>query len=629
MNALRRWLDNIPYDNADQRSDAFWLQVAALIAFGCSALALVGIAPVAYDVGILLVTTIGVCAACGITVIMLRRGDLSTARMTFVFGIFGMITLSNIRASGPLGVEASLFALIIGVGGFVLSPRQLISLSVIAFVSLPVIVVFRWSNWVNSPEITVWVSGLLGYMLVCAATSVFVYLTKRGVTRALERNAIHEAALRDKNLDLMREIVERREAQRLTEKQARELEMLLEVSNVMGATPDLTRFMTGVIEHLKRIVGVDGAMLLEDDRNGVIQPVFAYGPDDYQAFVSAIDWTQLLAIDPDAHRLVELQQVVLIGDLLSSDPLSQLRVTNFTGAGISLPDCTRAQIFTPLIRDSKVVGALVISSATPNLYHAGHIPLFRTIAASVSAALERMRLHESAVSAAALGERSRIARELHDSVSQSLFGIVLGLRTIKHTVDIGTMPGEEQLNYVNMLAEAALNDTRALVFELRPEYIEREGLLAAIDKQARTLGARHQIAVETQLPPTEPVLPLKTKEALYRITLEAIQNALKHAAATRIDLHIMLEGPPVQTDGVVTTPLRICVRDNGRGFDPAVEKQGHYGMLTMRERAAQINASIIVDSTPGSGAEVRIELLSTSNTPRTGMRRVRLEPVTA
>jgi signal transduction histidine kinase len=345
--------------------------------------------------------------------------------------------------------------------------------------------------------------------------------------------------------------------------------------------------------------------------------------------VAASDWARIIEIDPDGRRLVTEQQVIVIGDLLAPDADSRQRLALLSGAMAGIPECARSQIYVPLIRAGKVTGALVVVSGKPNLYKHSHIPLFRTLAASVSAALERMHFYEDAVSAAALGERSRIARELHDSVSQSLFGILLGLRTIKHTIDSGSTPSDEQVGYVNALAEAALNDTRALVFELRPEYLEREGFLAAIDKQARTLGARHQIEMRTKLPPAEPSLPLKTKEALYRITVEAIQNALKHAAATRIEVEIEVDpAQPSKPSGAGTrTPLRILVRDNGRGFDPRAVGQGHFGLLTMRERAAQIDACVSINSAPGAGAEILIELHENRPPPGATMRRVRLEPV--
>src|SRR5213078_3825441 len=136
---------------------------------------------------------------------------------------------------------------------------------------------------------------------------------------------------------------------------------------------------------------------------------------------------------------------------------------------------------------------------------------------------------------AALEERQRLARELHDSVSQALFGISLGARTARALLAQDPARAAEPIDYVQSLAEAGLAEMRALIFELRPESLESEGLVAAISKQAAALRARHQIEVRADLG-AEPALPLERKEALYRIAQEATHNTVKHARAGAIDL---------------------------------------------------------------------------------------------
>jgi signal transduction histidine kinase len=120
-----------------------------------------------------------------------------------------------------------------------------------------------------------------------------------------------------------------------------------------------------------------------------------------------------------------------------------------------------------------------------------------------------------------LEERQRLARELHDSVSQALYGIALGARTARKRLDSDPSNLAEPLDYVLTLAEAGLTEMRALIFELRPDSIETEGLVAALGRQVAATRARYGVAVNAELA-DEPEVPVATKEALYRIAQEAM-----------------------------------------------------------------------------------------------------------
>jgi len=217
--------------------------------------------------------------------------------------------------------------------------------------------------------------------------------------------------------------------------------------------------------------------------------------------------------------------------------------------------------------------------------------------------LERARLVEGEKAAsqarAALEERQRLARELHDSVSQALYGIALGSQTALAALgeDRDVAAGAQATQYVLSLAEAALAEMRALIFELRPESLQQEGLVGALERHAASLRARHALEVEAQLG-TEPALPLETKEALYRIAQEGMHNAVKHAHARRLQLRLE------QRDGAV----RLEVADEGVGFDAQRVYPGHLGLVSMRERAAAAGAELHIESAPGHGTRVTVQL---------------------
>jgi signal transduction histidine kinase len=215
----------------------------------------------------------------------------------------------------------------------------------------------------------------------------------------------------------------------------------------------------------------------------------------------------------------------------------------------------------------------------------------------LSAASSELQIKEAQLEVAALEERQRLARELHDSVSQALYGIALGARTAQAQLDSDSKKLAEPLAYIISLADAGLAEMRALIFELRPESLRKEGLVAALEKQAEAVEARNEIRIQTELG-EEPNIPLDAKQALYRIAQEALQNTVKHAHASTVEIMLKWEG-----EGLV-----LAVRDDGDGFDPGREYPGHLGLQSMRERAEKIGGKIQITSQPGSGSLVRVTL---------------------
>ncbi len=151
-------------------------------------------------------------------------------------------------------------------------------------------------------------------------------------------------------------------------------------------------------------------------------------------------------------------------------------------------------------------------------------------------------LYEQAQKLAALQERQRLARELHDSVSQALYGISLWAHTAREALESSEPEqAEAAIEDVLTLAEAGLAEMHALIFELRPESLETEGLVAALTKQVEVLRARYKLIVEADLA-DELDLSLERKEALYRIAQEALHNIVKHARASNVVLRLARQG---------------------------------------------------------------------------------------
>jgi signal transduction histidine kinase len=247
----------------------------------------------------------------------------------------------------------------------------------------------------------------------------------------------------------------------------------------------------------------------------------------------------------------------------------------------------------PLIYRRKLIGLLSLDHEDPNRFNEHDARLVLAFADQAALAIENARLYQRAQDLAALEERQRLARELHDSVSQAIYGIALGAQTARALLERDPSKAAEPLDYILSLAEAGLAEMRALIFELRPESLEVEGLTAALTKQAAAVQARHAIQVETQLC-DEPQAPVEMKESLYRVAQEALQNVVKHAHASRIDLRLSQE----------SETLTLEVRDNGEGFDTGASYPGHLGLNSMRERISQVGGEMVIESAPGHGSYI-------------------------
>ncbi|MBZ0292121.1 MAG: GAF domain-containing protein, partial [Anaerolineae bacterium] len=258
---------------------------------------------------------------------------------------------------------------------------------------------------------------------------------------------------------------------------------------------------------------------------------------------------------------------------------------------------------------NRLLGAFGIDHDTPRQYSESEKRMMNALGELISAAVERIRLQQETQAAkekaerlaaqaqqlAALEERTRLARELHDSVSQALYGIGLGAQTAQRFLDKDPALVRESVEYVLALAEAGLAEMRALIFELRPESLENEGLIVALTKQCASLQARHGITVQLDLC-DEPPLVLTAKESLYRVAREALHNIVKHASASEIKLRVCCQGDQ----------LCLEVIDNGIGFETSQDFPGHLGLQSMQERVAQLGGTLSITSTLRQGTALTV-----------------------
>ncbi|HXZ03685.1 MAG TPA: PAS domain S-box protein, partial [Ktedonobacteraceae bacterium] len=398
-------------------------------------------------------------------------------------------------------------------------------------------------------------------------------------------------------LGIIRDITEQVQAQELleqrVEERTRELASLLEISHTVASTLQLKPLVGLILDQLKMVVDYTGASILTVERDDLVF-LDSRSPTPQEQLMQLRLLPQHLG---PIWEAITSGESLLLPDMRDESPLAQ----SLRKAIGELLDTTfhyvRACLFVPLTLKDQTIGMLVLTSSETAAFTQHHADLALAIANQAAIAIENARLYEQAQELAAVEERQRLARELHDSVSQALYGISLGVHTARMQLDRDPKDLAESLEYVLELSEAALIEMRALIFELRPESLETEGLVTALTKQAAALQARQNIVVNIDLC-KEPDLPLKVKQELYRVAQEALHNTVKHAHASKLELRLH------QTGEVVT--LEVC--DDGRGFDATASFPGHLGLHSMQERVTGLGGELQIESTPGQGTCIRVQV---------------------
>ncbi|MFI1399619.1 GAF domain-containing sensor histidine kinase [Streptomyces sp. NPDC020681] len=225
--------------------------------------------------------------------------------------------------------------------------------------------------------------------------------------------------------------------------------------------------------------------------------------------------------------------------------------------------------------------------------------LLSILAQHAAIALTNARLYERSRELTIAEERSRLAHELHDAVSQKLFSLRLTAQAAAALVDRDPSRAKGELQQVAVLAAEAADELRAAVVELRPAALDEDGLVNTLRTHVQVLDRAHSAKVTFDTCGTR-ALPAAQEEALLRVAQEALHNALRHSGADQVDVVLARRGP-----GAV-----LSVTDNGKGFEPrSVRRAGrHLGLVSMRDRAGGVGGKLTVQSAPGKGTTIEMEV---------------------
>jgi signal transduction histidine kinase len=212
----------------------------------------------------------------------------------------------------------------------------------------------------------------------------------------------------------------------------------------------------------------------------------------------------------------------------------------------------------PIVAKGRVIGSFYLTDAVAR-EHFGEDDqrLIEMLAAHAAIAIENARLFERSRELSVIEERNRLARDLHDSVTQTLFSVVLNAESAATLLDRDPAQSKTQLERVKELSQDALQEMRSLIFELRSAELQADGLVATLRKHVEVLARVRRIAIDLRVTGEDQRLSPDAEIGLFRIAQEALNNALKHAGATTITVELDLAAAPAR--------LRIC--DDGHGFD--------------------------------------------------------------
>ena len=231
-------------------------------------------------------------------------------------------------------------------------------------------------------------------------------------------------------------------------------------------------------------------------------------------------------------------------------------------------------------------------------YSPNQVALTTALADYMSTIIENYLLRELAENTAIIEERSRLARDLHDSVSQSLYGVMLFARAGRDALESGeTEALAVDLKRVEENALRAMKEMRLLLFQLQPLALDQTGLEAALAQRFEQVEGRLGIDAELSIDPDIALTPHQG-ESLYRLASEALNNALKHAEASRVSVRLVREG-----DEFILT-----ITDNGRGFDARQMAGPGMGLANMHYRAERLGGRLDIHSAPGEGTVIRCRI---------------------
>ncbi len=401
-----------------------------------------------------------------------------------------------------------------------------------------------------------------------------------------------ERKLLDAIAERIGRVAERFQAEKALRRRVDELSALNRVAQVVATAADVGETLETAVQTATELFDARTALIAAwDSEDAELQILAGFEPTS-GAFATTSQAFSLNEM-PITRRVLDSGQSTVVPDVRQvslSDPVHRF---------VSDLDL-RAFMLIPLKAHGTVIGVLAVGSDQPErTFASAEVALAETIAGDVASAIENARLAEQARAAAVDTERSRLARELHDSVTQALYSITLYTDATLLALSAGrTGVVKERLEQLNRRAREAMTEMRLLIYELRPSILEERGLAEALKARLESVEVRSGLKADLQVV-GERRLPPEVEEALYRVALEGLNNVLKHARAGDVELGLLFD----------ESTVRLTIRDDGTGFDvDSASRYGGYGLAMMKERVQHIDGALSIETAPGAGTTLHVEV---------------------
>jgi PAS domain S-box-containing protein len=400
----------------------------------------------------------------------------------------------------------------------------------------------------------------------------------RDLNDRLEERVRERTAMLEHQTELKEEALQGERAAR------EEAEALREIGSLLSSTLQLSEVLELVLNNVGRVLPHDGvSILLLEGENAVLTLCKDYEHCNGKERLS--QWRFPIKSTFPLKEMAESGSPMIIDDL--DKPIPWIKVflpkNNF-----------KSFMGIPILSRDQIIGFLSLTSKRRNFFQSAHIKPLQAFAALAAIAIQNAQLYQKMKDLAILEERQRLARDLHDAVTQTLFTSSIVAESLPQLMK--NKPHETQKHLENLirLNRGALAEMRTLLLELRPAHLTDIHLSNQLHQLVNAIRGRKDIEIQLTIHDGVPI-PSDVQVAFYRIAQEAFNNISKHSRATRADVTL------------ITTPdkVELSIHDNGRGFDPEISLKG-MGLSSMTERAGEVDASLEIISAPGKGTLIHI-----------------------
>ncbi|MCZ2096478.1 MAG: PAS domain S-box protein [Anaerolineae bacterium] len=382
------------------------------------------------------------------------------------------------------------------------------------------------------------------------------------------------------------DITQRKLIEALEREQRQLAEALRDIANALNSALSLSQVLDRVLANVEQVIPHDIAkILLIDPETGAARAVGSRTTDpavqDGLADLS-------LPVDTTPHLLaMKLSRQPLIVDDIQTETMMRLTYDVYW----------RAYLGAPILLENQVIGFIGLGSWQPGFFNESHAARLEAFAGQVAIAIHNARLLERERSVIAAQERERLARDLHDAVSQTLFSASMIAEALPRQWQRNPEKALAQLAELHQLTRGAMAEMRVLLLELRPTSLLEVDLPVLLRQLAEAIRSRKRMAISVDIDGEFPFEP-DTKLALYRITQEALNNIAKHSRATKasVQLRRCEEG------------VELAIEDNGAGFDLDGVQPTSLGLNIMRERSDEIGAELTITTRQGEGTRLHLFL---------------------